>query len=201
MEEQLWLQYKCLQVDIRDQPPAKWPRKDDFNIQHLNYKRPTSQPVTLLDEEFHGRAALATMQMSAGRYSLPTPGKVTKMGWLKVGNRASFKKMNIFLMNILDFLKNEYMFWIHILDLKKWIILLYIFFGFSLQKRSLQNVSNSPQNIHGSLVGPNSVHFRLLDPNRDLRRAAKPYFGLFLILNDFPQFLWMNSSIEFSALN
>ena len=120
--------------------------------------------------------------MSAGRYSLPTPGKVTKMGWLKVGNRASFKKMNIFLMNILDFLKNEYMFWIHILDLKKWIILLNIFFGFSLQKRSLQNVSNSSQILQGSLVGPISIHFRGPWPKQG---PPNTYFGLFFNLEWF----------------
>ena len=66
-------------------------------------------------------------------------------GQLGVGDRASFKKMNIFFnkysgflkrmifwMNILDFLKNEYLFWMNILDFYKMNNFLNKYFGFSL---------------------------------------------------------------------
>ena len=73
-----------------------------------------------------------------------------------------------------------FIFWIveSFVDKVKSIILLNIYSGFSLQKQSLQNVSNSSQLIQGSLVGPISV----LDPNRGLRRAPITYFGLFFYL-------------------
>ena len=57
-------------------------------------------------------------------------------------------------MNILDFFKkNENFFSMNILDSKKRIIVLNIYSGFILQKRSLQNVSNHP----GIISGPDSM--------------------------------------------
>ena len=69
------------------------------------------------------------------------------------------------------------------------MILLKKYSGFSLQKWSLQKVSNSSQIIHGSLVGPISVHFMGPWPKQGLRRAPKPCFGFF-----FFNFEWFSSN-------
>ena len=128
-----------------------------------------------------------------------------------------FIKMNIFLMNILDFKKmniclNEYsgflkkmsicfewIFWIFI----KWIIFwtnILVLVCLS-QKWLSQDVSNSSEITDGSLVGPISVHFRgllpILGPQEGFEAISWPHLG---ILNNFPHFLWMNNSIECSGL-
>ena len=109
---------------------------------------------------------------------------------LALGDTASFKKMNIFFewifrilkkwiiflneysgfwkneyffwMNILDFEKNEYFFWMNILDFYKMnnFFNKNLGFSFPLSKWLSPNVSNSSEIIQGSLVGPISVHFR-----------------------------------------
>ena len=74
------------------------------------------------------------------------------------------------------FLKNEYFVWMNILDFKKmniliewifWIFVKWMIFWTNTlglvcrrQKWLLPNVSKSSEIIQGSIVGPNSVHFR-----------------------------------------
>ena len=61
-------------------------------------------------------------------------------------------------MDILDILKkNEYLFWMNILNFQKTNHFLNKYFGFSLP--ASRPVSNSSEIIQGSLVGPISVHF------------------------------------------
>ena len=104
-------------------------------------------------------------------------------------------------MNILDFKKRnilfEWIFWI------KWIMFwTNILVLVCLRQKWLSpNVSNSSEITHGSLVGPISVHFRgllpILGPQEGSEAISSPHLG---ILNNFPHFLWMNNSIEYSGL-
>ena len=84
--------------------------------------------------------------------------------WIIFLNEYSgfWKNEYFFWMNILDFEKNEYFFWMNILDfykmnnfLNKILVLVS-----PRQKWLSPNVSNSSEIIQGSLVGPISVHFR-----------------------------------------
>ena len=64
-----------------------------------------------------------------------------------------------------------------------------IYFGFSLQKPSLQNVSNSSQIIQGSLVGPISVYFRNPWPKQGPQEGPETIFWPFFNFVYFPQIL------------
>ena len=106
-------------------------------------------------------------------------------------------------MNILDFEKMNISFeWIFLIFIK-WIIFLtkILVLVSPRQKWLSPNVSNSSEIIQGSLVGPISVHFRGLLPIQGSQDGLEaifwPYFG---ILNNFPHFLKMNNSIEYSGL-
>ena len=84
-------------------------------------------------------------------------------GGLGVFDTALFKKNEYFVwMNILDFKKMnilfEWIFWIFIKWIIFWTNILILFCP--RQKFSLINVSKSSEIIQGSLMGPNSVHFR-----------------------------------------
>ena len=94
-----------------------------------------------------------------------------------VFNTALFKKNEFFCLNEYSgFWKNEYFVWMNILDFKKmnilfewifWIFVKWMIFWTNTlvlvcrrQKWLLPNVSKSSEIIQGSIVGPNSVHFR-----------------------------------------
>ena len=134
-----------------------------------------------------------------------TPYSTTKTilyGWgLALADKASLKKYEYFFwMNIPHFEKRniccEWIFWIFI----KWIM----FWTNTLvlvcprQKWLSQNVSNSSEITHGSLVGPISVHFRgllpILGPQEGSAAISWPHLG---ILNNFPHFFGMNNAIEY----
>ena len=119
-------------------------------------------------------------------------------------NILVFKKMNIWFEWIFWIFKKmnicfEWIFWIFI----KWIIFLInmLLLVCPRQKCLSPNVPNSSEIIQGSWVGPISVHFRGLLPIPGPQEGSKaifwPYFGS---LNNFPHFLWMNNSIEYSGL-
>ena len=119
-------------------------------------------------------------------------------------NILDFKKMNIFFEWIFWILKKmnilfEWIFWIFIKWITFWTnILVLVCLS---QKWLSQDVSNSSEITDGSLVGPISVHFRgllpILGPQEGSEAIFWPYFGS---LNNFPHFLWMNNSIEYSGL-
>ena len=112
--------------------------------------------------------------------------------WIIFCNEYSGFKKRIFALNEYyalltkwTFVMNEYwIFWIF----KKCIIFwTNVFILVCLRRKWLSpNVSNSFDIIQGSLVGPILVHFR--------------GWIIYEILNNFPQFFWMNNSIECSGL-
>ena len=120
---------------------------------------------------------------------------------LGVGNTALLKKNEYFVwMNILDFKKMNFLFeWIF------WIFIKWIIFWTNIlvlvcprQKLSSINVSKSSEIIQGSLMRPNSVHFRgSITYTQASEAIFWPSFG---ILNNFPQFFWMNIPIKYSGL-
>ena len=100
------------------------------------------------------------------------------------------------------FQKNEYLFWINILDFYQNDNFLNRYFDFSLPMWLLPNVSNSSEIIQGSLVGPISVHFRVsITYYRGLRRALKPYFGLILEFWIIFLIFLMNNSIKYLLIS
>ena len=91
----------------------------------------------------------------------------------------------------------------NILDFIKWIILWtnILVLVCPRQKWLLTNVSNSSEIIQGSKVGPISVHFRGSITYTGASEGPKAIFwSHFGILNNFPHFMWMNNSIEYSGL-
>ena len=86
-------------------------------------------------------------------------------------------------MNILDFKKNEYLFWMNILDFYKMNNFLNKYFGFSLPAskvivaKCLKLIWNHSGIISGAFFSPFQGVYYLY---RGLRRASKPYFGLIL---------------------
>ena len=127
-------------------------------------------------------------------------------------NILDLKKMNIFFEWIFWILKkwifwilkkNEYFVWMNILDFYKSNNFLNKYFGLSLpaSKIVVAKVSNSSEIIQGSLVGPISVHFRESFTYRGASGGLQSHIlALFWNLNNFPNFLWMNNSIEHSGL-
>jgi len=101
-------------------------------------------------------------------------------------------------MNILDFEKNEYFIWMNILDFYKMNNFLNKNFGFSLPAfnmvvaKCLKLIWNDSGIISGTYFIPLQGVYYLY---RGLRRTPKLYF---VILNNFPHFIWMNilDSIE-----
>ena len=107
-------------------------------------------------------------------------------------------------MNILDFEKNEYFFWMNILDFYKMNIFLNKNLGFSFPPskmvvaKCLKLIWNHSGVISRTYFSPFQGFYYLF---RGLRRAPKPYFGLILeFWIIFLIFLWMNNSIEYSGL-
>ena len=99
------------------------------------------------------------------------------------------------------FQKNEYLFWINILDFYQNDYFLNRYFDFSLPMWLLPNVSNSSEIIQGSLVGPISVHFRVSITYTGSSGGLRSHiWALFWIFEWFSLFFWMNNSIEYSRL-
>ena len=113
------------------------------------------------------------------------------------------KKMNICRMNILDFQKNEILFWMNILDLYKMNISFNKYFGFILTAskmvaaKFLKLIWNPSEIIRRTYFSPFQGVYYL---NRGLRRAPKPYFGLILEFWIIFLIFLMNNLIEYSGL-
>ena len=104
--------------------------------------------------------------------------------WIFFLNEYSGFKKNeyLFWMNILDFLKNEYLFWMNILDFSKMNKFLNKYFDFSLPASKMvvakcpKLIWNHSGIISGTYFSPFEGFYYLY---RGLRRAPKPYLALF----------------------
>ena len=119
-------------------------------------------------------------------------------------NILDFKKNEyLFWMNILDIQKNEYLLWMNILEFSKMNNFLNKYFDFSLPAskmvvaKCLKLIWNHSGIISGTYFSPFQGFYYLY---RGLRRALRPYFGLILeFWIFFSQFEWLVGPISFQG--
>ena len=98
-------------------------------------------------------------------------------------NNLDFKKWIFMLNEYSRFRKNEYLFWMDIMDFHKMNSFLNKYFGFSLpaSKTLFTNCLKLIWNHSGIISGTYFSPFQgVFYPCQGLRRALKPYFGLIL---------------------